>query len=271
MPAVELSRLQNQLDDLSKVFDKPSLFREGINNLLDLYADRVYRHSPALKPAPFTPSFRVPPLVLRFMEQELLRLTRSDPGDALAVADELWKQNNLEARLFAAEILGLLPPEYRYEVFNRLKTWAEGARDTVALNLLLTRGTESLRDQEPMLWLRQIENWARDDREKIRILAIRALQAFADEEGFDNLPPVYRILTPLVHNADLPLKPSLESILESLARRSPGETAYFLRQILAATTNPSTIRLIRRIIPAFDRDYQSAIKAAVKDLSGRME
>lgn len=271
MPAVELSRLKHQLDDLSKVFDKPPLFREGLNHLLDFYADRVYRQSMTLKPAPFTPTYRVPPLVLRFMEQEILRLTKSYPGEALAVADELWRQNNLEARLFAAEILGLLTPEYREDVFNRLKAWAEDARDTIPLNLLLTRGTISLRSQEPMTWFRQIENWARDDREKIQILAVRALQAFADEESFDNLPPVYRLLTPLVHSAGLGLKPPLESILESLARRSPGETAYFLRQILAVTTNPATIRLIRKIIPAFESDYQAAIKAAVKDLSSRME
>ncbi|MHC1783349.1 MAG: DNA alkylation repair protein [Anaerolineaceae bacterium] len=271
MPAVELSRLKHQLDDVSKVFDKPSLYREGINHLLDFYSDRVYRQSPALKPAPFTPSFRVPPLVIRFMEQEFLRLTRANPKAALAVADELWRQNNLEAHLFATEILGLLSSSYKDEVFNRLQVWAEGSDDASSLNLLLTHGTETIRRTDPLVWLRQIETWAHADREKSQILAVKALQAFADEAGFNNLPPVYRLLTPLVLQAGLRLQPSLEMILETLARRSPGETSFFLRQVLSGATNPATIRLIRKIIPAFDPDYQASLKAAVKDLSGRVE
>jgi hypothetical protein len=271
MPAVELSRLKRQLDDLSRVFDKPSLYREGINHLLDFYSDRVYRQSQALKPAPFTPSFRVPPLVIRFMEQEILRLTRANPRAALAVADELWRQNNLEAHLFAAEILGLLPAAFKEEVFSRVQAWAEAAEDASSLNLLLTRGTENIRRSSPLDWLRQIEIWVNTEREKTQILAVKALQAFADETGFNNLPPVYRMLTPLVLQAGLRLQPSLEMILETLARRSPGETAFFLRQVLAGAANSATVRLIRKIIPAFDTDYQVSLKAAVKDLSGRVE
>jgi hypothetical protein len=271
MPAVELSRLKHQLDELSKVFEKPSLYREGINHLLDFYADRVYRQSVVIKPASLAQSFRVPPLVLRFMEQEFLRLTNADPQAALAVADELWKQNIVEDRLFASEMLGLLPVTFKEVVFERVLVWAESADDAGSLNFLLTHGTETLRRADPMAWFRQIEIWARSDREKTQIVAIRALQAFADEESFNNLPPVYRLLTPLVREAGLRLQPSLEIILETLARRSPGETAFFLRQILAGKSQPAAVRLVRKVIPAFDADYQASLKAAVKDLSTKME
>jgi hypothetical protein len=271
MPAVQLTRLKQQLEKLSKLFDQPSLYREGFNNLLDFYADRVHRHSPELKPLPLAPSFRVPSLVIRLIEQELLGLTILKPEAALAVADELWQENNLESRLFSAAILGWLPVSQKVGVFYRLVTWSEGKDDNASLNLLFNRGTEMIRRDDPMTWFTQIEKWSLEKNEKYQILAIKALQAFAEDTSFDNLPPVYRLLSPQVHQVNLKLQASLELILETLARRSPGETAYFLRQILASTKNQATIRLIRKIIPSFDQEYQVSLKMAVKDLSHQMD
>lgn len=271
MPAVEISRLKRQLHDLSKVFDRPALFREGLNNLLDFYADRVYRQSAAIKPASLVPAYRVPPLVIRFIDQELLQQTLANPRSALDTADELWQQKNIESRLFAAKTLGRLPEQFEPLVLKRLTTWAEASDDSISLGLLLEHGTYSIRKANPMVWLKQIEKWAHSDLTKTQILAVKALQAFAGESGFDNLPPVYRLLTPLVKQADLRLQPSLEDILKTLAQRSPGETVFFLRQVMAAADNPAVFRLVRKIIPGFDPYYQEGLKTAVKDFSGRVE
>ena len=55
-------------------------------------------------------------------------------------------------------------------------------------------------------------------------------------------------------------------LLIALARRSPKETAYSLRQILDAPEAPETAWLIRQVMRYFPAETQDSLRAALRQL-----
>ena len=71
-----------------------------------------------------------------------------------------------------------------------------------------------------------------------------------------------------MHRLPANLQSELLAVLQALARRSPAETAYFLRQILTLVSDPLIPRLIRRCLPSFSPETQVGLRAALKSREG---
>ncbi|MHB1119870.1 MAG: hypothetical protein ACYC11_07390, partial [Bellilinea sp.] len=50
------------------------------------------------------------------------------------------------------------------------------------------------------------------------------------------------------------------ALLVQLARRSPTETGYFLRQVMGSNPSPELTRLVRRVLPEFPEEIQNRIR-----------
>lgn len=263
MPAVELDRLRGQIQALVALFGSPEEFRRGLSSLLDLYSDHAYRPGQVVKPQPLLPSYRVPPLVLRMLETELTRVCRARPEEGLEVVDALWSDTHLEPRRFAALLLGVIPAEYGDAVVAKLRAWAVPSVNFRILDILFEHATV-LRTDSPERLLALVDEWLSSSDPEVKAVGLQVLHPLIADRSFENLPPVYRMLGPLVQNIPGPLQANVSGVVEALARRNSAETAYFLRQALSISTNPNTARMIRRCLPLFEPQQQANLRAAMR-------
>lgn len=267
MPAVELSRLRSQINGLIERFADPAGFRLALRDLLDLYANRAYRPGQAVKPQPLLPSYRVTPLIMHQLELELGKTCQERPEQALGVVDALWRDPYLEPRLLAATLLGTIPASHQEAVVKILRAWAVPAENFRMLDTLFRSGTAVLRRSAPQQLFRLFEEWLNSSQTEIQSLGVRALIPVIEDQAFENLPPVFRLLSPMVQRSTTPLFTDLQAALEALARRTPVETVYFLRQALSMSPGAGTSRLVRRCLPLFEPAQQASLRAALQAAS----
>lgn len=267
MPAVELSRLRSQINGLIERFANPADFRLALRDLLELYANRAYRPGQAVKPQPLLPSYRVTPLIIHQLELELGKTCQEQPGQALGVVDALWHDPYLEPRLLAATLLGTIPASHQEAVVQTMRAWAVPTENFRMLDTLFRSGTTILRRSAPQLLFKLFEEWLNSSDMETQAMGVRALIPIIEDQAFENLPPVFRLLSPLVQRSSTPLFTDLQAVLEALARRTPIETAYFLRQALSMAPAPGTSRLVRRCLPLFGPAQQASLRAALQAAS----
>ncbi len=265
MPAVQLPKLKAQINELTWKFSRPEDFRRGVDELFDLYADRSYRAGQMVQAGRGIPAYHVSPLVVRMLEQELVRHIQENPGAALAAADALWKDPYLEPRLVAAYLLGQAPVDPPGPIIERLKAWCRPKLERQALNVLLEHGCARLRKEAASAWFGLLQDWLDTLRTEYEVIALKAALPAVRDREFENLPPIYQMVSPLVQAPVPGLQAELDTMIEALARRSPTETAYFLRQSLGLGAGSNTVRLVRRALPLFPENLQESLRAAMKN------
>jgi hypothetical protein len=261
MPAIQLSRLRIQAAQLADLISQPEFFVRSLQTILDYYSDRTYRPGQSGKPPPLLPSYNVPPPVLRQILLELGPRLSVDQDTGLALCDLLWKQEQYECRLLAARIFGLLPIEQIEPIQLRLSAWCREDEERV-LTALLTEGLSRWRKEAPAGFLTLLEKWLKSSSFNDQMLGLRALLPLINDSSFDNLPVLFRLLNPLVRVIPPPIRPYLIPVLESLAQRSPTESAYFLRQNMASQ---DTAWITRQILAIFPVELQKGLREAMKD------
>jgi hypothetical protein len=269
MPAAELSRLRNQINGLINRFADPASFRLALRDLMEMYANHAYRAGKAVQAQPLLPSYRVPPLITHQLELELSKTCLEQPAQALEVVEVLWRDPFLEPRLLAAALLGAIPASQGEAVVQKLRAWAVPAENFRMLDALFRHATTTLRREAPQLLFGLYDEWINSPQVATRSLGVRALIPIIEDEGFENLPPVFRLLSPLVQSSPSALQTDLHAALETLARRTPIETAYFLRQALSMAPGPNLARLVRRSMPFFDPPQQESLRAALASASAK--
>jgi hypothetical protein len=267
MPAAELSRLRKQINGLIERFDDPLSFRLALRDLLDMYANRAYRPGQAVQPQPLLPSYRVPPLITHQLQMELSKTCLEQPILALEIIETIWHDPYLEPRLLAAALLGAIPVSLGMAVVQKLRAWTVPAENFRMLDALFTHATINLRREAPHLLFTLYEEWINSPQISTQSLGVRALIPVIEDEDFENLPQVFRLLSPLVQNPPAALQTDLRTALQALARRTPVETTYFLRQALSVAPGPNTALLVRRCLPFFEPPQQASLRAALKAAS----
>ena len=264
MPAVELTRLRAQINELIARFGDPAGFHTALCNLLDQYSNRAYRAGKAMQPQPAMPTYRVPPLIIRQLELELSKTSQEQSEQALDVVEALWRDDHLEPRMLSTVLLGALPASCGEAVAGKLREWALPEENFRLVEALFHNGTAGLRRHNPQILLNLVEEWISSPRPQLQAIGVRALVPIVKDHNFENLPPVFRLLSLPVQTVPAALQTDLYLVMEALARRTPAETAYFLRQSLSMASSPSTARLIRRCLPIFGPAQQASLRAALQ-------
>ncbi len=264
MPAVQLSRLAQQIDVLVWQFTRPADFLSRLRDLFDLYANRVYRAGQAVPPASLAPAYHVPPLVMRQLEVELRTPCRQLPAAALTLVDTLWAENMLEFRLLGMILLGYIPLNPPETILECIRIYAKPGTDSQVMDALLNYGGRGLRHEMPARWIELIESWANDPILGYQAIALRTIIITLRDESFDNLPPLFRIFSALLQTGQMTLQSELQSTLLALLRRSPTETVFLLRQVLPLSSSPTTQRLVRLSLSHVPPEYQSGLRQALQ-------
>jgi hypothetical protein len=264
MPAVELSQLRNHLNILAADHARPDAFVRRLRDMLERFADNGYRAGEAVNAMPSIESYHLPPLVSRQLELELAAFSRTRPEEALAVIDRLWADSYLEPRLYSILMLGQIPLRQAESVLERLNAWARPDEQRIILEALLEKGTLRLRREGADALLELYEQWLTQNDVARQVLGLKALLPLVADKDFENLPPVFAMLFPLVSRAPTALFIDLSAVLSKLAERTPTETVYFFRQLLSSPIGKNTPRLARRILPSLPPELQAGLKAALK-------
>jgi hypothetical protein len=265
VPAIQPARLKHQAALLAKHFNDPPAYIRSLDYVLDFYSDRARRPGKTGKPGPLLTAYNVRPPVLRMIPQELLPLAEQDVPGGLALCDALWAQPYLECRLLAGMLLGQVPPEPPEAITNRLQRWITTDLEFFLIEALLSNGVERLHRQRPQVLLRMIEGWLESTKTFHQQLGLRALLPLIHDPAFENLPVFFRMVQPFCQVAPIALRPDLLDVLAALARRSPQETAYFLRQTLMFPDSQDAPWLIRQSLGEFPPELQSSLRQAVRD------
>lgn len=258
MPAIDLARLKKQTAQLADLFDQPTVFLREHREILDFYVNHSLR-SQGVAPSSVLPTYRTPTVVLRQIENELGPVAERQPIQALELADALWDEGWLETRLLAAFLLGRIPPQEE-RLLARLTAWTQAVRDPSVRAALLTTSLTRLRKETPDLFLILVKEWLHPARQRMWSNGIQALVPLISSPDFDNLPPIFEIIEPIIRAAPATLQFDLQELIIMLYEASPDETTYFIQQILKSTKSPLLAVALRRMSPEFPAELQSDLR-----------
>ena len=263
MPAIDLARLKKQTAHLADLFNQPNDFLREHREVLDHYVNRTLR-SQGVAPSSVLPTYRTPTVVLRQIETELSLLVEKQPIQALELADALWDEGWLETRLLAAFLLGRIPPQEE-RLLARLTAWTQAVRDPNVRAALLTTSLTRLRKETPDLFLILVKEWLYPTRKRMWSNGIQALVPLIASTDFNNLPPIFEIVRPILKASPAALQFDIQELLVALYRKSPDETLYFIQQTLQSTKSELPSIALRRMTPDLPHDLQTSLREILRN------
>ena len=268
MPAIHPARLKQQAMLVAQHSDDPAALVRSLHHLLDFYADRAQRHGQSGLPRPLLAAYRVKPPVLRQVHIELVPLMQSDPEAGVTLIQALWSQPYLEFRLLAASLLGELPSDPPARILEVVRGWVRPDTEQRMLDAIAQDGLKRLPQERPEALVEAISAWLADKEIGYQRFGLRLLLPLVGDPGYSNLPALFRLAQPFVRIAPNKLRPDILDVLAALARRSPVETASFLRQVLTMPESPDTAWLIRQSVAFFPPEMQERLRSAVRPPGG---
>ena len=262
MPAIDLARLKKQTAKLADLFDQPADFLREHREILDHYVNRTLR-SQGVAPSSVLPTYRTPAVVLRHIENELGPVAEKKPIQALELADALWDEGWLETRLLAAYVLGRIPPQEE-RLLARLTAWTQAVRDPSVRAALLTTSLTRLRKETPDLFLVLVKEWLHPARQRMWSNGIQALVPLISSSDFDNLPPIFEVVEPILKASPAALQSDMQELLSALYKASPDETMYFIQQVLKDTKSPLPEVTLRRMSPDLPQEFQVHLRELLR-------
>lgn len=266
MPAINPVRLKQETAALAEYFRDPPVYVRQLRNLFETYANPSHRSGQAADPPPLLSSYRVQPPVLRQLLASLIPLVKADPEAGLNLCDLLWEQPYLEFRLLAAMLLGQVPCHPSQPVMARLKDWLKPGLEQRVLDALLGQGTLSCYEEDPQVITELLEEWLEQDQLFYKQLGLRIMLVLLRQPSFENLPVFFRIIQPYCRELPAALRADVLDVVIALARRSPQETAFFLRQTLGTPNSKDTPWLVRQSLSVFPAPQQESLRRLVREL-----
>jgi hypothetical protein len=240
---------------LVEKFDQPAVFLKQLHEILDIYSDRTLRVGLVAAPISILPAYRVPQSVLRQIEMELGPLAATFPEQAMALTDSLWKDGFLESRLLAAALMGRIPPETNL-LLERITAWVSRTRDEQLRIALLSVSLVRVRRESPSKFLQLMRAWFDPASPRMWENAIHAIIPLIQDPNYENLPPVFNILSPVIKSMPSIMQNDLAELINALYAASPVETTFFLRQTITSATSRQLSVTIRRILPQLPANLQ---------------
>lgn len=265
MPAIQPARLKQQVSELVEKFAQPDIFVRDLQTLLDLYSDHTYRPGLSGEPSPLISSYKTPPSVMRLVWQELTPLIKQQPAKILPLCDALWVTQNYDLQVLATRLLGQAPSKPTEPVIDRINTWICQGLNNRIMDKLFEFGLSRLRIDMPEVVFELISSWIAAKDLQVQQAGLRALLSKIDLSETENLPTIFRMLTPYLRSAPTRLRPDILAVLTELAHTSPSETAFLLRQNLSAPENPDTAWIVRKVLDEFPDELRAGLKYSLRE------
>ncbi len=269
MPAVELTRLHTQMQLALKEFSSAEQFVKQLSTVYEYYSDRTFNPLAAGKRPLSADAYNVPALINRQFELEFGKLCQDNPLSSLDVIDRLWEETRLEPRQLAAALLGKIPLDYSDQIIHRLKDWSLPTEDRDLIAFLHDRGSIRLRNEAVEKWLAVIQGWFESKDSYDQVFGLHSMLPMAKDPDFHNLPKLYDLLSLIIEQPSPRVLTALQKVIEALAVRSPIETVFYLKSILAHPHSPEIPRLFRRLLPAFPPEQEQSLRLVLREHTSR--
>jgi hypothetical protein len=263
MPAIQLARLRQQASELAALYKEPVLFSRRFRLLLEQYADHTQRYAQNGETSGMMPAYNVPQPVIRQFVLEMKPIIKSDPAAIITLATNLWEENTWEYRKLALHLLGQISQSPQ-SMQNLLSQWLATHPEERIIEEAMQFGAKNLRQEFPAQYLEMAKNWLESPDIFFRKCGFYALIILAEDSDFENLPLLLRLVAPRIRIIPVDLRAQAIQLITSLARRIPGETAFFLRTNLEAPQNPDTAWLVRQVLPVFPAEIQVSLKKSLR-------
>jgi len=93
---------------------------------------------------------------------------------------------------------------------------------------------------------------------------IQALVPLISSPDFDNLPPIFETVEPILKASPAALQSDMQELLIALYKASPDETVYFIQQILKDSKSPLPAVTLRRMSPDLPPDFQVHLRELLR-------
>jgi len=264
MPAIQPVLLRRQAALLAEQFDQPTAYIRSLHHLLDFYADRSRRVGQGGTAVPLIDAYQVKPPVLRQIIFELYPSVEEHPYQSLVLCDQLWMEAVFEFRQLAVMLLGNITPELSDEIVTRLNQWIGQHPEKNLLDTILEHGCKRLRSENQDQFVDMVIGWLETTDPVFQQMGIRALLELVEDPGFDNFPVVFQYLQPYLISVPAILRPDVLDLIRALARRSPQEAAFFLRQQLSNPEQKEIAYMIRQSAPDFPVEIRERLLNLVR-------
>lgn len=267
MPAIDIARLKIQAATLIEKFDQPAAFLKALHEIFELYADRTMRVGLAA-PATVLRAYRAPQSVMRQIEFELSPLAATFPEQTLQLTDELWKDATLETRSLAAILIGKINPRTP-NITQRISEWVAQTRDQQLRKNLLSSSLQRMRRENPDQFLSLIQDWFDPLNQKMWSSGIQALIPLINDSEFENLPPVFDLVRPILETSPTNLQHDITDLLNTMHQASPVETIYMMRRIINGPLQPQAPVTLRRLIPDLNPALRTSMQEILRQKTGK--
>lgn len=274
MPAIHLPRLRKQVHELALYSSEPKKFLAKLKDLFDYYGNRTLRPSQVAARPTAIPAAHVPQPVLRQIVKELTPHANQTPHLILDLSRELWKYGWMEQRILACHLLGKLPLEYEDDILQLAENWCRQNHEEQLIHTIAEQSLASLHAGNPPVVVAKAEGWidmpnrmqtgqetiSASELVNFQKLGLRALIPLIEDPNFENLPLIYNTLQATLESPPKVVRPDLLDILKRLARRSPRETAFYIRKVHQQSPSSTLSWLIRHSLNAFPHDLQGGLR-----------
>jgi hypothetical protein len=166
----------------------------------------------------------------------------------------------VEFRQLAVFSLSCLPPENPEELISRIKGWLSDCTAEDIRRLVMTQGLQRLAAEKPEASLRFIDELVLSNTRADQQAALFGLSFFASDEGYLNLPLLFKSLEKILANEEKSLVKETSNLLRILIKRSEQETAFFLSQQLTSNPQERVFRVTRQILKSFSPENQLKLR-----------
>jgi hypothetical protein len=238
---------------------------KDLRGIYELYSDRTFNPLAAGKRPLSADAYNVMPLVNHQFEFEFGKLCNDNPLSSFDVIDRLWEETKLEPRQLAASLLGKIPIDYSEKIIYRLKDWSLPTEDRGLITFLHDRGTIRLRKEAVDKWLTVIHEWLESKDPYDQVFGLQSLLPLVNDDTFTNLPKIFELLSLVIAYPGTRLLSPVLKTIEALAERSPVETVFYLKTVIAKPHSSELPRMLRRLLPVFPADQANSLKAALRE------
>ena len=125
---------------------------------------------------------------------------------------------------------------------------------------MLTTSLTRLRNETPDLFIILVKEWMHPARQRMWSNGIQAIVPLVNNPDYDNLPPVFELVEPIIKSPPASLQFDIKELLTALYNASPDETVFFLAQILKKTKSPVPAVSLRRMLPDLPGSLQASLR-----------
>ena len=262
MAAIDLTKLDNQIQELLTLAGEPKAFQRQFHTLLSFYHRYSHRAHKDAIPMSFMRHYDLPEKVLLTMQNQLKAL---DPKRVLPIASQLGEDDYFEARDTAASLLGQLPLEYKQQTLQMITDWISEPLDRAVVESVFSKANRTVTAKAMSEWTQLVSSLISSASHHQQKMGLLALTKLIPEMNSDDLPTIFRWVRPFLIDRNRMHEAALIPVVGALAKRSSQETAYMLREILADSNDEEIGRRFRHYLDFFEASTQKRLQEAIKN------